>query len=100
MKKNCWQAKQCGREPRGARAAELGVCPAALPNALNGVHGGWNGGRACWVIAGTLCKGEVQGSFAKKFGDCQKCDFYLTVRQEEGSGLVYASVLVNKLKEG
>ena len=27
-------------------------------------------------VAGTLCGGKVQGTFALKLGNCQKCDFY------------------------
>ncbi len=30
----------------------------------------------CWHRAGTFCQGEVQGSFAKKIGDCRQCIVY------------------------
>jgi hypothetical protein len=30
----------------------------------------------CWAKVGTLCNGEVQGEFAKKYGTCTKCDFF------------------------
>jgi two-component system, NtrC family, sensor histidine kinase HydH len=30
----------------------------------------------CWARAGTFCRGEVQGAFAKKIGDCRKCVVY------------------------
>lgn len=30
----------------------------------------------CWLIAGTLCEGKVQGKFAQKFGTCTKCEIY------------------------
>jgi two-component system, NtrC family, sensor histidine kinase HydH len=30
----------------------------------------------CWSIAGTFCRGEVQGTFARKIGDCRKCVVY------------------------
>ena len=30
----------------------------------------------CWTIAGTRCKGEVQGKFAQKFNNCLTCEFY------------------------
>jgi diguanylate cyclase (GGDEF)-like protein len=30
----------------------------------------------CWQVAGTFCNGVPQGTFAKKFGDCQKCRVY------------------------
>jgi len=53
-KLNCWDFKKCGREPDGENIAECGVCPAAT-------EGGDNGGRACWVVAGTSCKGGAEG---------------------------------------
>ena len=62
---NCWEFKKCGREAGGDKAAELGVCP-AYPD-----HG-----HDCAAIAGTLCGGKVQGSFAQKLSNCQKCEFF------------------------
>jgi hypothetical protein len=62
---NCWEFKKCGREGGGARAKELGVC-SAYP-----VHG-----KHCAPIAGTLCGGQVQGSFAQKVVTCMRCDFF------------------------
>ena len=62
---NCWEFKKCGREANGAKAAELGVCP-SYPD--HGAH--------CARIAGTLCGGKVQGSFATKLSNCMQCDFY------------------------
>ena len=60
-KLNCREVKKCGREPGGSKTAELGICPAAITINYNGIHEGKNGGRSCWVIAGTLCGGQVQG---------------------------------------
>lgn len=99
MKVNCWEAKQCGRQKGGGKVREKGFCPAAAEERLNGIHGGKNAGRSCWVVAGTLCQGEVQGSFAKKFENCEKCDFYLQVQKEEFPAFVYSSVLLAKLKK-
>ena len=84
-KQNCWEFKHCGREPDGAKAAELGVCPAAQESRVDGVNNGHNGGRGCWAIAGTLCGGVVQGSFASKLSNCMKCEFYQLVGQQEGA---------------
>ena len=67
-KLNCWQVKNCGREPNGLKSHELGVCPTAEEPRLDGAHGGKNGGRACWVVAATLCGGKEQGSFGQKKG--------------------------------
>jgi len=30
----------------------------------------------CWLIAGTFCRGQVQGKFAKKLQDCRLCEVY------------------------
>lgn len=85
MKKlNCWEFKQCGRQLGGERAFELGVCPASTDPSFDGIHGGDHAGRVCWVIAGTMCSGEVQGTFAQKYKNCGMCDFYGMVREEEG----------------
>ena len=52
---NCWEFKECGRT----------TCP-AYPG-----HG-----RHCARVAGTLCGGEIQGTFALKLANCMHCDFY------------------------
>jgi len=80
---NCWEAKKCGREVGGEKAKELGVCPAYTESKLDGVHSGKNSGRCCWIISGTYCKGEVQGTCTSKFNDCKECDFYQRVKKEE-----------------
>lgn len=99
MKKNCWESKRCGREVNGQHVRDLGVCPAATEERLDGVHGGRNAGRSCWVVAGTLCKGETQGMFAVKFGACESCEFYLSVREEEFPQFQFSSTLLNKLQK-
>lgn len=30
----------------------------------------------CWLLAGTFCRGEVQGQFARKLKDCRLCEVY------------------------
>jgi len=62
---NCWEFKKCGREKGGAKVHELGVCP-AYPN-----HG-----KHCAHVAGTLCEGTTQGTFAMKLVNCMQCNFY------------------------
>jgi len=78
---NCWEFKKCGRQPGGSCERDLGLCPATVESRLDGVHEGKNAGRACWVVSGTLCKGEVLGTFAKKYKNCELCDFFV---QESG----------------
>ncbi|MHB1390225.1 MAG: diguanylate cyclase [Thermoleophilia bacterium] len=52
----CWKLKHCEKDD----------CP---------VHGKEN--MRCWLVAGTFCRGEVQGRFAQKLGSCAKCEVYL-----------------------
>ena len=96
-KKNCWEHFKCGRHPGGNKVAELGVCPAAKETKLHGLNHGINGGRSCWAIAGTLCKGKTQGSYAQKLGDCLRCEFYASVRQDQGGNLVTTKDILKKL---
>jgi hypothetical protein len=98
-KLNCWEYKKCGREQGGAKVPELGVCSAAVETGTNRTNSGKNGGRACWVISGTLCGGKVQGTFAAKLSNCLECEFYKLVCQEEGSNLEKARDILTKLKK-
>jgi len=56
----CWEYMKCGRDKDATTK-----CP-AYPDF----------GRICWAVAGTFCEGKVQGTFAQKYADCRKCDFY------------------------
>ena len=97
-KLNCWEYKKCGREPGGAKVPELGVCPGATETRLHGIHDGTNGGRACWVIAGTLCGGKIQGTFAVKLENCSNCGFFGSVRTEEGKNFWKTKDLLARLQ--
>ena len=74
----------CGREPGGRNADTLGVCVAATCDEADGVNRGHHGGRFCWAIAGTLCGGKVQATFAEKFHTCLGCPFLHGVQDQEG----------------
>jgi hypothetical protein len=87
----------CGREPGGRRAQEIGICPASVEIRLDGVHDGTNAGRSCWMIAGTLCGGDIQGTFAKKYKNCSACEFYSRVREEESPYFQLSAVLLTKI---
>jgi hypothetical protein len=89
---NCWEFKKCNREPGGAKVAELGVCPATREQ-ISGMNGGTREGRICWAIAGTLCGGKTQGTFATKAANCMNCDFYVAVKREEGG--IFKLLLAN-----
>jgi hypothetical protein len=62
---DCWEFMECGRELCGLKVYELGICRAYPSD-----------GKRCARIAGTLCGGKVQGTYAMKIFDCLECDFY------------------------
>ena len=96
-KVNCWDHMKCGREEGGAQAQVLGVCPAASETRLHGTHGGVNGGRACWAVAGTFCKGPAQGDHAREIHTCVECGFFQLVQSQEGEGFHMSARLAEKL---
>jgi len=75
---NCWEFKNCGRGP-GSESE----CPAVTATSADGVNRGTNGGRVCWAVAGTLCGGRQQGTYAVKLETCLRCDFCQSVLREE-----------------
>lgn len=58
----CWEVKGCDKTE----------CP---------VFGKQN--MRCWLVAGTFCRGEVQGRFAQKLGNCAKCEVYLAAVEND-----------------
>lgn len=66
----CWEYMKCGRDKDSALK-----CP-AYPNF----------GRTCWAVAGTFCDGKAQGTFAEKYEDCRKCEFYRKVTDKKKAG--------------
>lgn len=87
-KLNCWTVMQCGREPGGAKAVALGVCPAATERAGEAINGGVRSGRICWAIAGTFCGGVQAGTRASKQPSCMLCPFFRQVKTEEGATFI------------
>ncbi len=83
---NCWDFVKCGREFRGEKVAEMGICPASIDISSDGLNDGKNGGRICWAIAGTFCGEKIKGFFAKKLLTCKSCIFFKIVKREEGNG--------------
>lgn len=99
--RNCWEVMKCGFGPKGSKTGTTGVCPAVHEEMLDGVHGGLNGGRACWFVENTYnCGLGAQGDFSNKYPICMDCKFYWQVREEEGSqfemSLVLNTYLQNK----
>ena len=82
---NCWEIKNCGYQPGVSKTKDLGTCPASTCLQANGINKGINGGRACWVIEGTLCGDTIQRGLAEKLTGCLECTVYNLIRDEEGS---------------
>jgi hypothetical protein len=97
---NCWEHMGCGRETGGAQTKKSRVCPAAEEQILDHVHGGKNAGRSCWAVAGTFALGKMKGIFARKCKNCELCDFYKRVRDEEGVYFWPPVLLHRRLKLG
>jgi hypothetical protein len=96
-KLNCWEFNKCGRAHGGdVRAA----CPASVEAMLDGIHGGLCAGRACWTVAGTMCKGKVMGVYAEKLESCTKCAFYREVKKQEGEDFMDVSVMLRHVESG
>ena len=55
----CWTIRNCPPQTRQA-------CPAVE----------FNAGQFCWFINGTLCRGKVQDSWAKKMKICRRCEVF------------------------
>jgi len=51
----CWEKKNCSKKD----------CPAYF-----------NADVRCWLAAGTMCGGKVQGEFAVKYKSCTECEVY------------------------
>lgn len=99
MRKNCWQIKKCGRQPGGENINEMGICPAATEQNVDGINGGTNGGRSCWAIQKTICHNQIQGAFKDKFVTCLSCDFYAKVREEEGINFTLTEEIIQRLEQ-
>lgn len=88
MASNCWNILNCGREEGGKNIHSLGICPASVHHEYNGINSGTNAGRICWLVSGTFCHDEIQGSFAQKKLTCISCPVYKQVKQEEGENFI------------
>ncbi|MCI5208356.1 MAG: hypothetical protein D3910_06085 [Candidatus Electrothrix sp. ATG2] len=77
---NCWEFKECGREPGGKNIFLYGVCTVAVASRFDGIHDGKNGGRCCWIVAYTENEGAGVPC-SGGFDECRGCDFYKMVMQ-------------------
>ncbi len=87
-RENCWEYKDCGGSRNGVCQSAKDICPVLFETRLDGVYGGMNGGRACWMVEGTMCRRRMPASFFQRFKICKACDFYQAVRAEEGAGFM------------
>lgn len=94
---NCWEVMKCGKTGLGIRGRFQEICPARLEARLDGIHGGRNGGRACWVIENTLCGGKRPETTEVKRAGCASCKFFLQVHAEERRDLIVADTYLSSL---
>lgn len=59
----------------------------------------------CWLVAGTMCGGEVQGVFAKKYRSCMECKVYQdivfasSITEIEEHLIILVHTLINKQEQ-
>ncbi|MCI5137283.1 MAG: hypothetical protein D3922_02440 [Candidatus Electrothrix sp. AR1] len=80
-KLNCWEFKKCGREPGGRNVSQYGVCSIPVAIDRDGINGGKNGGRACWMWRELACIKIMQKCSVQEIRECRECDFYLSVKK-------------------
>ena len=68
---------KCGKGIGGDRQNNTVACPVAVDRYANGLNGGINGGRICWMIM--ECSGEHKAK-----SSCFQCEFKYKVMVEEG----------------
>ena len=86
-KLNCWQFKNCGREPGGILANLLGECPVARTMKFDGLNDGIGAGRACWMVHNSVCKQPK--NLSSPINPCHTCDFYKRVVFEQEENLCF-----------
>jgi hypothetical protein len=87
-KKNCWELKNCGREPGGHAVHELGICPATTSDLYDGINGGANAGRICWAVSGTFCGGTMNGQTEGYADCCVGCEVFKQIATEQSFDLI------------
>ena len=72
----CWEVKNCKKED----------CPAFESRDLR-----------CWMISGTFCRDEIQGSFHEKIEACRKCNFYQNAQTHQS--VITIGIVVDSVSE-
>ncbi|CAB1063002.1 Positive regulator of CheA protein activity (CheW) [Olavius sp. associated proteobacterium Delta 1] len=72
----CWEVKNCKKED----------CPGFESRDLR-----------CWMISGTYCRDEIQGSFHEKIEACRKCNFYQNAQTHQS--VITIGIVVDSVSE-
>jgi chemotaxis signal transduction protein len=72
----CWEVKSCNKKD----------CPAYGSSDLR-----------CWMISGTFCRDEIQGSFHEKIEACSKCNFYQKAQTDRS--VIIMGIVVDSVSE-
>ncbi|XCN75156.1 MAG: two-CW domain-containing protein [Candidatus Electrothrix aestuarii] len=80
---NCWEFKQCGREPGGSNIEKYGSCSVPVSVEHNGINNGKNGGRSCWILREAACEKIMRACRVDEIKECRQCRFHIHVKKSE-----------------
>jgi hypothetical protein len=83
-KLNCWEFMKCGKGIGENETDKSEPCPVALKISADGLNGGINAGRICWIIAEGKCHSKVRCNKIHQKEACFSCEFRYKVMAEEG----------------
>jgi len=72
----CWEVKNCSKKD----------CPAYKSRNLR-----------CWLVSGTFCRDEIQGSYHEKIEECRKCDVYK--KAQNHNSMLTMGIVVDAVSE-
>jgi hypothetical protein len=98
-KQNCWEFWRCAEKADSSLFEGPDGCPVMTAEDADGINGGYNGGRSCWAIVGTLSPNVTKRHHAGKTSSCLQCAFYQAIQTEEGDGFFAGSELALHLLE-
>jgi hypothetical protein len=79
---NCWEYKKCGREPGGKYVEKYGICLVAIEKNCDGLNGGKNGGRSCWLWRESACAKIMKKSSIQNIRECRACAVYNSIKSK------------------
>jgi len=92
-KLNCWEHMDCKHRPGKGDAFCSDMCPAVTGSTFSGINSGVNAGRFCWAVAGSFSQEKPACQFIQEGNECTECEFYQTVRAEEGTEKIRSTFL-------